>query len=155
MARQKVTTFLWFNDNAEEAAGFYVSLFPDSRINRVVPGPEGKPFVIEFQLAGVDFLALNGGPHFQFNEAISLSVDCEDQAEVDRLWEKFTAGGASSQCCWLKDRYGLSWQIVPSILPEMMAHPDPAVRQRVMGALMGMTKPDIAQLRRAFDGKND
>ena len=148
MTRQKITTFLWFDSQAEEAANFYVSLFKDSRITHVTPGPIGAALVVEFELAGIKYIALNGGPMFKFTEAISLSVDCTDQAEVDELWEKLSQGGSKSQCGWLKDKYGLSWQIVPSILPKLMADPS----GRVMQALMQMTKIDIAFLQRAHDG---
>lgn len=150
MPRPKITPFLWFDNNAEEAAKFYCSIFKDSHITQVTPGPGGAPMVIEFELAGIPFIALNGGPHFKFTEAFSLSVDCADQAEVDELWEKLSAGGEPSHCGWLKDKYGLSWQIVPSRLPEMISDPDPARRGRVMEALMKMKKLDIAGLERAY-----
>lgn len=153
MVRQKVTPFLWFDNQAEEAARFYVSLFPDSAITGVTPGPTGAPTVVEFRLAGVQLLALNGGPHFRFNEAVSLSVDCRSQAEVDELWETLSAGGSKSQCGWLKDRYGLSWQIVPDVLPRLLGDPDRAKAARVTAAMMGMTKLDIAALQAAADGK--
>ena len=153
MPRQKVTTFLWYDSKAEEAANFYVSLFENSKIQSVVPGPGGAAMVVEFSLAGIDYIALNGGPHFQLTEAVSLSVDCADQAEVDRLWEKLSEGGSTSQCGWLKDRYGLSWQIVPSILSKLMADPDRANANRVMEAFMQMTKFDIAKLQAAADGR--
>ncbi len=153
MPRQKVTPFLWFNNQAEEAAKFYVSLFKDSGINRVVPGSGGTAMIVEFQLAGVAYIAMNGGPHYQLTEAFSLSVDCETQAEVDELWEKLSAGGSKGQCAWLKDRFGLSWQIVPSLLPKLMADPDPAKAGRVMQAMMQMTKIDMAALQRAYDGQ--
>ncbi|MEK6261777.1 MAG: VOC family protein [Planctomycetota bacterium] len=153
MPRQKITPFLWFDNQAEEAANFYVSLFKDSRITRIVPGPTGSAMVVEFQLAGVGFIALNGGPHFKFTEAISMSVDCESQGEVDELWEKLSEGGSKSQCAWLKDKYGLSWQIVPSLLPKLLADPDPAKAKRVMEAMMKMTKIDISLLQRAYDGR--
>lgn len=150
MPRQKITTFLWFDTQAEEAANFYVSLFKDSRVTRVTPGPNGTAFVVEFELAGVPYIALNGGPMFKFTEAISLSVDCADQVEVDELWEKLTSnGGSPSQCGWLKDKYGLSWQIVPSVLPKLMADPS----GRVMQAMLQMTKLDIQKLQDAFDGR--
>ena len=149
MLRQKVTTFLWYDTQAEEAANFYVSLFQNSRVTKVTPGPTGGAFVVEFELDGVQFVALNGGPIFKFNEAISLSVDCADQAEVDDLWEKLSAGGFKSQCGWLKDKYGLSWQIVPSVLPKLMADPS----GRVMQAMLQMSKLDIQKLQDAFDGK--
>jgi predicted 3-demethylubiquinone-9 3-methyltransferase (glyoxalase superfamily) len=151
MATQKITPCLWFDGKAEEAANYYVSVFPDSAVTRVTPGPTGAALVVEFRLAGVRFLALNGGPQFQFNEAISLSIDCRSQAEVDELWEKLSAGGTPSQCGWLKDRYGVSWQVVPAVLPQLLA--DPAKAERVMTALMGMTKLDIAALQAGADGK--
>jgi predicted 3-demethylubiquinone-9 3-methyltransferase (glyoxalase superfamily) len=152
MTHQKIRTCLWFDGNGLEAAEFYVSVFKDrgdSAITSITPGPNGAALVVEFRLAGVDFLALNGGPHFRFNEAVSLSVDCRSQEEVDELWEKLSAGGAPSQCGWLKDRYGLSWQIVPAVLPTLLAGADPGRAQRVMAALMGMTKLDIRALETA------
>jgi len=147
MARQKITTFLWFDGRAEEAAKFYVSLFPDSAVTGVTPGPDGSALVVEFRLAGLEYFALNGGPQFQFTEAISLSIDCAAQAEVDRLWEALSAGGSKGQCGWLKDKYGLSWQVVPSILHELAADADRAKAGRVMNAMTGMTKLDIQALR--------
>jgi predicted 3-demethylubiquinone-9 3-methyltransferase (glyoxalase superfamily) len=154
---QKITPFLWFNQEAEEAANFYVSLFKDSKILSVSrygdagPGPKGSAMVVEFQLAGQKFQALNGGPIFKFTEAISLSVDCESQEEVDMLWSKLTAnGGQESQCGWLKDKYGLSWQIVPSRFRELMQDKDPKRTQRVMQAMMTMKKFDIARLEQAY-----
>jgi predicted 3-demethylubiquinone-9 3-methyltransferase (glyoxalase superfamily) len=145
---QKISPCLWFDGQAEEAARFYATLFPDSGITSVTPGPTGAALVVEFRLAGVRFLGLNGGPMFKFTEAISLSVDCHSQAEIDRLWAALTAdGGAPSQCGWLKDRYGLSWQIVPAVLPQLLA--DPTKAGRVMGAMMGMVKLDIAALEAA------
>ena len=155
MPKQKVTPFLWFDSQAEEAAQFYVSLFKDSRIHRVVPGPTGSAMIVEFELAGVQFIGLNGGPHYKLTEAFSMSVDCESQAEVevDELWEKLSEGGSKSQCAWLKDKYDLSWQIVPSLLPKLMSDPDPAKAGRVMQAMLRMTKIDIAQLQRAYDGQ--
>lgn len=153
MIRQKVTPFLWFNGRAEEAAAFYVSLFPGSAVTAVTPGPGGAALVVEFQLAGVRFLALNGGPQFPFTEAISLSVDCRSQAEVDELWEKLSAGGSPGQCGWLKDRYGLSWQVVPDALPKLLSDPDPARAGRVMQAMMGMTKIDVQALQAAADAR--
>ena len=149
MSRQKVTTFLWFDSHAEEAANFYVSLFKDSRVSRVTPGPGGDAFVVEFELAGIKYIALNGGPMFKFNEAISLSVDCADQAEVNELWEKLSEGGSTSRCGWLKDKYGLSWQIVPHVLQKLMSDRS----GRVMNAMMQMTKLDIQKLQDAFDGR--
>jgi predicted 3-demethylubiquinone-9 3-methyltransferase (glyoxalase superfamily) len=151
MTPQKITPCLWFDGKAEEAAAFYTSIFPNSSITEVTPGPTGAALVVEFRLAGVRFLALNGGPQFTFTEAISLSVDCRTQAEVDELWERLSAGGGSGQCGWLKDRYGVSWQVVPSVLPQLLS--DPAKAGRVMQALMGMTRLDIAALRAAADGK--
>jgi predicted 3-demethylubiquinone-9 3-methyltransferase (glyoxalase superfamily) len=153
MTRQKITPCLWFDGQAEEAAAFYVSIFPNSAIIGVTPGPSGSALVVEFQLAGVCFLALNGGPHYKFNEAISLSIDCRSQAEVDDLWEKLSAGGSDAQCGWLKDRYGLSWQVVPSELPELLSGSDRARAGRVMEALMRMTKLDIQALQDAAAGK--
>ena len=151
----KISPFLWFNDQAEQAAAFYVSLFPNSRIVSVSrdQGDTGKVFVLTFELDGVQYIALNGGPHFTFNEAISLRVDCETQEEIDRLWGALLAdGGAPSQCGWLKDKYGLSWQIVPRLLPELVSMRDPARGQRVMTAMRGMVKLDIAGLQRAAEG---
>jgi predicted 3-demethylubiquinone-9 3-methyltransferase (glyoxalase superfamily) len=149
---QKIKPCLWFDGNGREAAEFYVSVFKgrgDSGITGITPGPDGAALVVAFRLAGVEFLALNGGPHFQFNEAISLSVDCRSQEELDELWEKLSAGGSPGRCGWLKDRYGLSWQIVPAVLPALLAGADPARAQRVMAALMGMTKLDIRALEAA------
>ena len=151
MTDQKIRTCLWFDGNAEEAAEFYVSVFKDSGITGITPGPTGAALVVAFQLAGTEFLALNAGPEFQFNEAVSLSVDCGSQEEVDELWEKLSAGGSRGQCGWLKDRYGLSWQIVPAILPKLLADADRGRAQRVMDALMGMTKLDIPALEAAAD----
>lgn len=149
MARQKITPCLWFDGKAEEAARFYVSLFPDSELTGMTPGPGGTPLVVQFRLAGQEFLALNGGPMFTFNEAISLSIDCGSQEELDDLWEKLSAGGAESHCGWLKDRYGLSWQLVPAVLPKLLADPDRAKAGRVMEALMGMTRIDVRALEAA------
>ncbi len=154
---QKITPFLWFNQEAEEAANFYVSLFKDSKILSVSrygdagPGPKGSVMVVEFQLAGQKFSALNGGPHFKFTEAISLLVNCDSQEEVDTLWSKLTAnGGQEGQCGWLKDRFGLSWQIVPSRFVQMMQDKDPKRTQRVMQAMLTMKKFDIARLEEAY-----
>jgi predicted 3-demethylubiquinone-9 3-methyltransferase (glyoxalase superfamily) len=154
---QKITPFLWFNQEAEEAVNFYVSLFKDSKILSVSrygdsgPGPKGSVMVVSFQLAGQKFTALNGGPHFKFTEAVSLFVDCESQEEVDTLWSKLTAnGGQESQCGWLKDRYGLSWQIVPTRFMQMMQDKDPKRTQRVMQAMMTMKKFDLARLEQAY-----
>lgn len=152
--RQKIKNCLWFDNQAEEAAAFYVSVFSDGRIDRLVPGPTGETLVVEFQLAGIEFIALNGGPCFTFNEAISLSVDCADQNEVDDLWEKLSDGGSEQRCGWLKDRCGLSWQIVPSCLSKMMNDPKTQRSKCVMDALMKMTKLDIATLEAAYNAAN-
>jgi predicted 3-demethylubiquinone-9 3-methyltransferase (glyoxalase superfamily) len=151
MARQKITPCLWFDGKAEEAAAFYTSIFPDSAITTVTPGPGGAALVVEFRLAGMQFLALNGGPQFSFTEAISLSIDCQSQAEVDELWEKLSAGGGTGQCGWLKDRYGVSWQVVPSVVSKILS--DPVKAARVMPVLLGMTKLDIQALQNAAAGK--
>ncbi len=153
MTRQKIKTCLWFDGNAEEAAAFYVSVFKDSAVTGVTPGPTGAALVVAFRLAGVEFLALNGGPQFRFNEAVSLSVDCQSQEELDELWEKLSAGGSKRECGWLKDRYGLSWQIVPAVLPQLLAGADRGRAKRVMDALRGMTKLDIRALEAAADAK--
>lgn len=154
---QKIRTCLWFDHEAEEAANFYVSLFPNSRIvdiayyNEAGPGKPGSVLMVTFQLAGVEYLALNGGPIFKFTEAISISVDCADQAEVDRLWEKLGEGGSYSRCGWLKDRYGLSWQIAPSRVVELINGPDKAGAKRAMEAMMTMAKLDIATVEAAYN----
>lgn len=157
---EKIAPCLWFESRAEEAASFYVSLLPDSRIEKVVRAPADYPggsagavLTVEFTLAGRPFVGLNGGAHFPFTEAVSLMMNCDDQTEVDRLWDALTAdGGAPVQCGWLKDRYGLSWQIVPRALIEMMADPDRERAGRVMQAMMRMIKIDIGGLQRAYDG---
>ena len=156
---QKITTFLWFNDNAEEAVNYYTSIFKDSKILAVTrygdagPGPKGSVMTMTFQLNGQELIALNGGPHFKFTEAISLFVECDSQQEVDELWTKLTAGGGSeSQCGWLKDKYGLSWQIVPSAFLKMMVDKDPEKSKRVFGAMMKMRKLDLPALERAYKG---
>jgi len=153
MIRQTITPFLWFDGQAEEAARFYVSVFPDSAVTKVTPGPGGAAFVVEFQLTGLQFLALNGGPHFKFNEAVSFSIDCHSQAEVDEYWEKLSAGGSKGQCGWLKDKYGLSWQVVPSVLPKLLADTDREKTTRVLNAMMQMTKLDIPLLQAVASGK--
>ena len=149
--RQKITTFLWFDDQAEEAARFYTTLFKDSRLtSKSPPGPNGKPLTVSFELDGQQFIALNGGPMFKFNEAVSLFVDCDTQADVDDLWTKLTAdGGKESMCGWLKDKYGLSWQIIPSVLTKLLGDRDRGVAERVMQAMLKMKKIDIAALERA------
>jgi predicted 3-demethylubiquinone-9 3-methyltransferase (glyoxalase superfamily) len=155
-AKQKITTFLWFNDNAEEAANYYVSIFKNSKILNVAryldagPGPKGSVMIVEFQLEGQKFIALNGGPQFKFTEAISLAVDCDTQKEVDEFWKKLTAGGEEGPCGWLKDKFGLSWQIVPSVVPKMLQDPDRKRANRVMEAILKMKKPDIAEMERAY-----
>ncbi|MBW8303814.1 MAG: VOC family protein [Brevundimonas sp.] len=157
--RQKVIPCLWFDKQAEEAVSFYVSLFPDSRIDAVIrsPGeyPSGKAgdvLLVELTLAGNRYTALNGGPHFQFNEAISLQIDCEDQAEVDRLTEALSAVPEAEQCGWVKDRYGLSWQIVPYAMNRYLADPDEGVRQRVFSAMMEMKRLNVAAIEAAARG---
>ena len=153
---QKITPFLWFDDGAEEAVNFYVSLFPDSRIVSLThygdagPGPRGRVMTATFELAGQRFIALNGGPQFRFTEAVSFLVNCETQAELDALWSKLLQGGQPQQCGWLKDRFGLSWQIVPTVLGEMLRDPDPERSKRVMEAMLRMVKLDIQALRRAY-----
>jgi predicted 3-demethylubiquinone-9 3-methyltransferase (glyoxalase superfamily) len=157
---QKIKTFLWFDSNAEEAMKFYVSIFKNSKVLNVVrygdagPGPKGSVMTGTFQLEGQEFIALNGGPHFKFTEAISLFVTCQTQEEVDSLWEKLTAsGGAPSQCGWLKDKFGLSWQIIPSALMELMADKDPEKSKRVMQAMLKMRKIDIDTIKKAHAGR--
>jgi len=152
--KQKIRTFLWFDGNAEEAMNFYVSIFKDSKILEIHrKGPGGAVVGGTFQLEGQQFMALNGGPLFKFTEAISLFVSCETQEEVDDLWNKLTAGGgAPSQCGWLKDKFGLSWQIIPTALMEMLADKDPEKSKRAMEAMLGMTKIDINRLREAHRG---
>ena len=149
----KITPCLWFDGEAEDAAKFYVSLLPDSRIDHVQKnvsdspaGKAGTALVVKFTLAGQSFLALNGGTRFEYTHAISFMVDCVDQAEVDRLWDALSAGGAVERCGWLKDRYGVSWQVVPRILPQLLGDPDPVKAQRVMQAMLQMVKLDIATL---------
>jgi predicted 3-demethylubiquinone-9 3-methyltransferase (glyoxalase superfamily) len=155
----KIAPCLWFDGEAEEAAKFYVSLLPNSRIDRVQKnvmdspaGKEGTVLVVEFTLAGQRFMALNGGTRFEYTHAISFEIDCADQAEIDRLWDALAAGGKVEQCGWLKDRYGVSWQIVPAILSRMLGDADPAKARRVMQVMLQMVKLDIAGLKRAYDG---
>lgn len=157
--KQKITTFLWFDGNAEEAIELYTSTFPGSRVTHVArwgkgaPAPEGSVMSISFELAGQAFMALNGGPQYKFSPAISLFVSCESQAEVDRLWERFlSTGGKETACGWLDDKFGLSWQIIPDALMRLMGDPDPQKAGRVAQALMGMKKIDIAGLERAHAG---
>ncbi len=156
MPIQKITPFLWFDHQAEEAADFYTSIFPDSKVVKVVrygeagPGPAGSAMTVEFQLQGQSFVALNGGPYFKFTVAISFVVNCQTQEEVDAYWETLSAGGGEVQCGWLKDKFGLSWQIVPTVLPELLSDPDPEKSARVMKALLTMKKLDISALKHAY-----
>jgi predicted 3-demethylubiquinone-9 3-methyltransferase (glyoxalase superfamily) len=156
---QKIVTFLWFDNKAEEAANLYVSVFKNSKITSVSrygeagPGPKGTAMVVVFELEGQQFMALNGGPHFAFTPAISLLVNCETQAEVDELWDKLLAGGGQkSRCGWLQDKFGLSWQIIPTALGKLMSDPDPEKSKRVMQAMLTMDKIDIAKLQAAHEG---
>jgi predicted 3-demethylubiquinone-9 3-methyltransferase (glyoxalase superfamily) len=155
---KKIIPFLWYDEKAEEAANFYVSIFKNSRIVSVSrygdtgPGPKGKVMSVTFQLDGEEFYALNGGPVFKFTEAVSFFVNCETQQEVDELWEKLSAGGAKSQCGWLKDKYGLSWQVIPTALGKYLGDKDPAKSKRVMQAMLKMGKIDIEKLKQAYEG---
>lgn len=154
---QKITPFLWFDNQAEEAINFYTSIFKNSRIKDISrygeggPGPAGSVITASFELEGQEFIALNGGPQFQFNESISFLVNCETQEEVDELWAKLTDGGEEQPCGWLKDRFGLSWQIVPTILGKLMSDPDPVKAGNVIQAMLQMKKIDVAALQRAYD----
>jgi predicted 3-demethylubiquinone-9 3-methyltransferase (glyoxalase superfamily) len=154
--KQKITTFLWFDGNAEEAANHYTSIFKNSKVLNVArygdagPGPKGAVMTVNFQLEGQEFIALNGGPHFKFTEAISLLVNCDTQKEVDELWSKLTAGGEESQCGWLKDKYGLSWQIIPAALFKLLQDRDPQKSKRVMEAMLQMRKIDVGLLEIAY-----
>ena len=156
---QKITPFLWFDNQAEEAMNFYVSIFKNSktlsctRYGDAGPGPKGTVIVASFELDGQEFMALNGGPRFKFTEAVSFVVNCETQAEIDEMWARLSAGGEESQCGWLKDKFGLSWQVVPPILSKLMQDKDPQKSNRVMEALLKMKKIDIATLQRAYDGE--
>jgi predicted 3-demethylubiquinone-9 3-methyltransferase (glyoxalase superfamily) len=155
----KISPCLWFDGKAEDAARFYTSIFPNSRIDSVhrspaetPSGPKGMVLTVDFTLAGSSYIALNGGPEFKFNEAISLSIDCDDQAEVDRYWEVLLEdGGEESVCGWLRDKFGVSWQVIPRQLPELLASPDPDAAQRTMEAMLQMVKIDVAKLREAHD----
>jgi predicted 3-demethylubiquinone-9 3-methyltransferase (glyoxalase superfamily) len=149
----KLITFLTYVDRAEEAANFYVSVFDNSRIRETTPGPNGSVMTVVFELDGREYVALNGGPHFTFSDGFSILVQCETQEEVDRYWEKLSDGGQKIQCGWLKDRFGLSWQVVPRLLGQYMSDPDRARAQRVMSAMMDMKKIDIAGLKRAYEGR--
>lgn len=156
---QKITPFLWFKDNAEEAIDFYLSVFKDSKILSVSrygdagPGPKGSFMVGTFQIEGQKFMALNGGPIYSFTNAVSFVVNCDTQEEVDHYWKKLTEGGKEIECGWLTDRYGLSWQIVPTAFGELMSDPDPVKTNRVMQAMLHMTKMNIRGLKDAYDGK--
>jgi predicted 3-demethylubiquinone-9 3-methyltransferase (glyoxalase superfamily) len=150
---KKITPFLWFDTQAEEAMNFYVSLFKNSKVNNISRGPDGRAFIVSFELDGQEFMGLNAGPQFKFTEAVSMYVDCADQAEVDYFWNALVAdGGEESQCGWLKDKYGLSWQIVPRQLTELMGDSDPEKSQRVMQAMLKMQKISVADLQKAYNG---
>src|SRR2546422_188722 len=157
--RQKITTFLWFDGKAEEAARHYTSIFKNSKILSVTrygdagPGPRGSVMTVTFQLEGQEFIALNGGPQFKFTEAISLLVNCDTQKEVDELWSKLTGGGEEGPCGWLKDKFGLSWQIVPSALFKMIQDQDPGKSKRVMEAMFQMKNSEIGEMERAYRGR--
>lgn len=159
MIKQKITPFLWFDDNAEEAANFYVSIFKNSKVVNVTrygeagPGPKGTVMTARFQLEGQEYVALNGGPQFKFTEAISFVVNCETQAEIDEFWEKLSAGGEKSRCGWLKDKFGLSWQVVPTVLGELYQDKDQEKSQRVIKAMLQMDKMDIKRLKEAYEHK--
>ena len=154
----KITPFLWFDTQAEEAARFYISIFKNSRIVNMThygdagPGPRGSVMTVDFELDGQPFIALNGGPHFQFTEAISLSVDCKTQREIDEFWSKLSAGGEQGQCGWLKDKYGVSWQIIPTVLGKLMGDQNPQKANAAVQAMLKMKKIDIKGLQKAFDG---
>lgn len=155
---QKISPFLWFDNQAEEAMHFYVSIFKQSKVGHIVrygdagPGPNGSVMTASFELDGQQFTALNGGPRFKFTEAISFVVDCQDQAEVDDLWDRLSEGGEKGPCGWLKDKFGLSWQIVPSVLIELISDPDRQKSRRVMEAMLQMSKIDVAKLKAAHEG---
>jgi len=151
---KKITPFLWFDTQAEEAMNFYVSIFKNSKVLGVTPGPNGIASSVSFELEGQEFIGLNAGPHYKFNEAVSFFVDCKNQEEVDNLWARLTAdGGEESMCGWLKDKYGLSWQIIPSALGELMGDKDPEKAKRVMDAMLKMNRIIVADLKRAYDGR--
>src|SRR5262245_28444174 len=156
---QKIKPFLWFDHQAEEAANFYTSIFKNSKIGAITrcgeggPGPKGSALTVAFQLNGQDFIALNGGPRYKFTEAIAFSVDCNTQQERDECWETLSAGGEEQPCGWLKDKYGLSWQIIPSILGELLSNPDPQKSKRAVEAMLKMKKIDIEALKQASEGK--
>ncbi|HVZ61209.1 MAG TPA: VOC family protein [Terriglobales bacterium] len=157
---QKITPFLWFNDNAEEAINFYVSVFKNSRIlntrryGEAGPGPKGSFMTGTFEIEGQQFMALNGGPHYSFTPAISLFVNCETEKEVDELWDKLLAGGQPQRCGWITDKFGLTWQIIPKQLGEMLGDPDPGKSQRVMKAMLQMVKIDLEKLKKAYNNES-
>jgi len=159
MSDKAFTTCLWFDTEGEAAAHFYTSIFKDSRIGRIAryteagPGPAGTVITVEFELSGHRFLALNGGPRYTFNEAVSLMIPCQDQAEVDYYWSRLSEGGQEVACGWLKDRYGLAWQVVPTTVGDMISDPDPEKARRVYEAMFTMTKLEIAALQRAYEGE--
>jgi predicted 3-demethylubiquinone-9 3-methyltransferase (glyoxalase superfamily) len=154
---QKITPFLWFNGNAEDAMHFYTSIFKNSKVGRITrwgeggPGPKGAVMSVTFQLDGQEFMALNGGPQFSFSPAISFFVNCETQEEIDELWEKLSAGGQKQRCGWLQDKFGVSWQIIPSILGKLLHDSDPAKSKKVMQAMLQMDRLDISRLKRAYE----
>ncbi len=156
---QRISPFLWFDKQAEEAANFYTSIFKNSKVGKVArygeggPGPKGSAMTVAFELDGQEFVALNGGPQFKFCEAVSFVVNCETQQEIDEFWEKLSEGGKKVECGWLKDKYGLSWQVVPTVLGELLGDKDPARSQRVMNALLKMKKLDIEGLKKAYQGQ--
>ena len=162
---QRITPFLWFENQAEEAARFYTSIFKNSKVlnttrytkeaEQAAGRPEGSVMTVSFTLDGLEFTALNGGPHFKFTEATSLVVSCQTQEEVDHYWDRLSAGGQEVQCGWLKDRFGVSWQVVPTVLLAMLADKDPAKARRAMAAMLGMKKIEIDGLRRAYEGRAD
>jgi predicted 3-demethylubiquinone-9 3-methyltransferase (glyoxalase superfamily) len=157
---QKITPFLWFDGNAEEAANFYISIFKNSKMGKISrygdagPGPKGSVMSVTFQIEGQEFFALNGGPQFKFTPAISFFVNCETQQEVDDLWEKLSAGGRTDRCGWLQDKFGLSWQIIPTVLGQLLGDKDPQRAKRAMQAMLQMTKLDIKKLQQAADDAN-
>ena len=159
MHKQKITPFLWFDNQAEDAMNFYISVFKNSKVGEIArygeagPGPAGSVMTATFELDGQHFIALNAGPHFKFTEAISFVIDCQDQEEVDYYWNKLTEGGQESQCGWLKDKFGLSWQVVPTMLSKLFNTPDKDKANRAMKAMMQMKKLDIASLQKAYDGQ--
>lgn len=158
---QRITPFLWFDNNAEEATNYYVSVFKNSRVRRIVrygeagPGPAGTVMTVEFELDGQEFVGLNGGPQFKFTEAVSFTVRCETQEEIDYYWDKLSDGGQKSRCGWVKDKFGLWWQVEPRVLADMMADKDPEKAKRVMEAMLKMDKIDLEPLNRAYEGNTD